>query len=135
MSITHYVVNRSELLKKLKEALSRDSRVLIAVAYGSILRSSVVRDVDLGVVTSPPLTLKDLLILSARLELLVGVPIDIVPICGVSPKLQYKILAYGEPLVVKDPNLFNRLLTAALGKVQDTELKTKYLPSPTPASK
>jgi len=82
----------------LKDALRRDRRVLIAVAFGSVLSSEHVRDVDIGLVTHPPLTLKELLVLAGRLELLIGVPVDLVPITEVPPKLQYKMLASGKPL-------------------------------------
>ena len=127
MSLTYFAVDREEVLRKLRDALRRDRRVLIAVAFGSVLSSEHVRDVDIGLVTHPPLTLKELLVLAGRLELLIGVPVDLLPITEVPPKLQYKMLASGKPLIIRDKELYNKLTAFALGQLQDIEIKIRKL--------
>lgn len=127
MSLTYFAVDREEVLRKLRDALRRDRRILIAVAFGSVLSSEHVRDVDIGLVTHPPLTLKELLVLAGRLELLIGVPVDLLPITEVPPKLQYKMLASGKPLIIRDKELYNKLTAFALGQLQDIEIKIRKL--------
>jgi len=127
VSLTYFAVDREEVLRKLRDALRRDRRVLIAVAFGSVLSSEHVRDVDIGLVTHPPLTLKELLVLAGRLELLIGVPVDLLPITEVPPKLQYKMLASGKPLIIRDKELYNKLTAFALGQLQDIEIKIRKL--------
>ncbi|MCD6084644.1 MAG: nucleotidyltransferase domain-containing protein [Desulfurococcales archaeon] len=127
MSLTYFAVDREEVLRKLRDALRRDRRILIAVVFGSVLSSEHVRDVDIGLVTHPPLTLKELLVLAGRLELLIGVPVDLLPITEVPPKLQYKMLASGKPLIIRDKELYNKLTAFALGQLQDIEIKIRKL--------
>jgi len=127
VSLTYFAVDREEVLRKLRDALRRDRRILIAVAFGSVLSSEHVRDVDIGLVTHPPLTLKELLVLAGRLELLIGVPVDLLPITEVPPKLQYKMLASGKPLIIRDKELYNKLTAFALGQLQDIEIKIRKL--------
>ena len=127
MSLTYFAVDREEVLRKLRDALRRDRRILIAVVFGSVLSSEHVRDVDIGLVTHPPLTLKELLVLAGRLELLIGVPVDLLPITEVPPKLQYKMLASGKTLIIRDKELYNKLTAFALGQLQDIEIKIRKL--------
>jgi len=127
VSLTYFAVDREEVLRKLRDALRRDRRILIAVVFGSVLSSEHVRDVDIGLVTHPPLTLKELLVLAGRLELLIGVPVDLLPITEVPPKLQYKMLASGKPLIIRDKELYNKLTAFALGQLQDIEIKIRKL--------
>ena len=125
MSIVYYNVKLSDVLPRLRRVLESDSRVKIAVVFGSILKGGLVRDVDVAVYTDPPLELKELLLLGDELERAVGVPVDLVPLCEVEPKLQYNILMKGLPIIVRDEDLYNKLALQALGQMQDLGIKVR----------
>ena len=48
--------------------MGKDSRIKIAVIFGSILHEGSVRDIDVAVHYSPPLSLKEILLLGDELE-------------------------------------------------------------------
>jgi len=90
VSIAYYSARLDSIIPKVRPLLTKDPRVKVAVVFGSILRRDEVRDIDIAVYTHPPLTLKELLLLGDRLEREVGIPIDLIPLNEVDPKLQYK---------------------------------------------
>ncbi len=129
MSIIYYDVKLNDVIPKLKQILERDSRIKIAVIFGSILYEGPVRDIDVAVYSNPPLSLKEVLLLSDELERAINVPVDLVPLDRVDPRLQYRILMEGLPIVVKDRNLYDKLVLLALGQIQDMEIKLRMQPS------
>ena len=125
MSIVYYDVKLNDVIPKLKQILERDSRIKIAVIFGSILYEGPVRDIDVAVYSNPPLSLKEVLLLSDELERAINVPVDLVPLDRVDPRLQYRILMEGLPIVVRDKNLYDKLILLALGQIQDMEIKLR----------
>jgi len=125
MSIIYYDVKLNDVIPKLKQILERDSRIKIAVIFGSILYEGPVRDIDVAVYSNPPLSLKEVLLLSDELERAINVPVDLVPLDRVDPRLQYRILMEGLPIVVRDKNLYDKLILLALGQIQDMEIKLR----------
>jgi len=125
MSIVYYDVKLNDVMPKLKQILERNSRIKIAVIFGSILYGGPVRDIDVAVYSSPPLSLKEILLLSDELERAINVPVDLVPLDRVDPRLQYRILMEGLPIIVRDENLYDKLILLALGQIQDMEIKLR----------
>lgn len=82
-----------------------------------------IRDIDIAVYLKPKYTLKELLLLEAKIEKILKVPVDLVPLDQASLKLAYKALAKGIKVVVKDLLLYSSLLTYALGQIQDMRIK------------
>jgi len=124
MRINYYNVDFTALTNALKEFFLGHERVVIAVIFGSVLRRSDVRDVDVAVYTRPKLNLKEFLLLGVKVEELVGVPIDLIPIDEVTPQLQHTIFFEGLPIVIKDFELYNRLICMTIGQLQDITIKT-----------
>lgn len=63
--------------------------------------------------------------LSDELERAINVPVDLVPLDRVDPRLQYRILMEGLPIVVRDRNLYDKLVLLALGQIRDIEIKLR----------
>ncbi|AGT35869.1 MULTISPECIES: hypothetical protein [Thermofilum] len=54
MSINYYEVELEKVKEAVKEVLEKYDYILIAVIFGSVLRRRIVRDVDIGIITSSP---------------------------------------------------------------------------------
>jgi len=119
----YYDINLKEVVEKVRKILEKEDKVLIAVIFGSATRRNRVRDIDVAVYLKPKYTLKELLLLEAKIEKILKVPVDLVPLDQASLKLAYKALAKGIKVVVKDPLLYSSLLTYALGQIQDMRIK------------
>jgi len=127
MSINYYTVELEEVIDRIKRVLSRDKRVRVAVLFGSSTRRRLVRDVDVAFYATPPLTLKETLLLGYLVESELGVPVDLIPLNEIPPPLQYDVLTRGVPVIVRDEVLFNKLTAMALGGKQDLELKLNLI--------
>jgi len=79
------------------------------------------RDVDIAVYTVRK-DLKYLAELEARLELEVGVPVDIVPIDEISTRFRYNVLTKGIVIVEKASGLYEALLNQTIDELIDLEL-------------
>ena len=114
----------------MKKVLEREDRVLVAVIYGSAIRRKEVRDIDIAIYAKPDISLKEFLKIEAELEREIGIPVDLVSIDKVPPKLAYKALTSGMKVVSRNSMLYNTLVAQALAHIQDIQIKlssTKHL--------
>jgi|Deesub1362A_J573_1020465.scaffolds.fasta_scaffold00519_29 hypothetical protein len=123
MSIKYYRVSIDAVAKKLRDILGGLPEVKIAVLFGSALRRSFVRDVDVGVYVDPEPSLKDFVKLSCLIEDALGMPVDVVPLEKAPPKLRLAALMGGVKLVVRDKRLYDFLVSKALSEASDMDLK------------
>lgn len=123
MTITYYQVDREEVARKLKTILGEEDNILVAVLFGSVLRHDKVRDIDILVYTRKPLQLKQLLLLQEKIEQRLGVAVDLIPYDQAPPTLKYQALKHGKPVIVKDKNLYNKLLAMTIAEQEDLEHK------------
>lgn len=112
MAYRYYRGRRREVLEKLRKALEAEEKVLLAVVFGSFVKDRWYRDVDVAVYVTDR-SLDYLLKLGAKLELELGVPVDVVPIEELSPTFRIKILTRGIVVVDKAPRLYEALLNMA----------------------
>ncbi len=68
MSLRYYEVRAEEVAERLRKRLGADPRVKLAAMFGSVLRRSVVRDVDMAVYAAPRMSLAEILRMSGKLE-------------------------------------------------------------------
>ena len=94
MSIRYYEINLNEIVSKARRILEK--HVKIAVLYGSATRRKLVRDIDIAVYMEPEPTLKQLLILEAKLEREIKIPVELRLITHLHPETAYKALTRGE---------------------------------------
>lgn len=90
---------KEEIIRKIKEFVARNKRIKLAIVFGSLTARDYVRDIDLCISSNPKLSFEELLYLNAKLELELGVPVDMVELESLPKNLQINILKNG--IVVK----------------------------------
>jgi predicted nucleotidyltransferase len=101
--------------------LSADPRVELVYLFGSAVdpEQAVVRDVDLGVLTRPPLTDDELLHLRADVVIAVGVPIDLVSLNRAPVVLAHEVVEHGRCLFARTPELETEFVVRARARYWD----------------
>jgi predicted nucleotidyltransferase len=122
LRVKYYKVSVDAVSEKLMEILEGVPEVKIAVLFGSVLRRSYVRDLDLGVYMDPELDFKGFVAMVNMLEDALGMPVDVVPLKRAPPKLRLKALLKGKRLIVRDSKLYAYLLSEALSEKVDVDL-------------
>ena len=125
MSINYYEVELEKVKEAVKEVLEKYDYILIAVIFGSVLRRRIVRDVDIGIITSRPLAFRELTEIASQLEDKLSVEIDIVPLEEAPPLLRYKALSEGLIVVNRDHKKYHYLLSEAFMELNDFEIALK----------
>ena len=96
--IQYYKLSRKdkeEIIEKLKKFLAKDKRIQLAIVFGSLTTREHVRDIDICISSNPKLNLKELLDLNAKIELELGIPVDLVELANMPATLQTSILKEG----------------------------------------
>ncbi|MEM3726177.1 MAG: nucleotidyltransferase domain-containing protein [Candidatus Bathyarchaeia archaeon] len=96
--IQYYKLSRKEkeeIVEKLKKSLAKDKRIRLAIIFGSLTTRDYIRDIDICINSNPKLNLKELLDLNAKIELELGIPIDLVELENLPTTLQRDILQNG----------------------------------------
>jgi len=103
---------KNELVKKLKESLAKEKRIQLVIIFGSIIRRNNIRDIDICIHSAPTLNFQELLDLNAQIELNLGVPVDLVELTSLPPRLRINILKNGT-LIKGQKTLIQKLLNQA----------------------
>lgn len=101
--------------------LARDPRVLLVYVFGSAVAPTrpYARDVDLAVLTRPPLSLDDLMRLRADLVDATRAPIDLVSVNDASIVLAHEIVDSGRCLYARTPEVEVEFVTRAHARYWD----------------
>ncbi|MCD6592433.1 MAG: nucleotidyltransferase domain-containing protein [Thaumarchaeota archaeon] len=125
MSISYYRIYLEELIPKLRRFFEERSDVLMAIIFGSSLKRSLVRDLDIAALLERRLDLMSLCKLIARLEELTGVPVDLAPLDEAPPAIVLKALQEGRIIFARDKQIYPELLKRAIAEATDLEIKNK----------
>jgi predicted nucleotidyltransferase len=90
---------KEEIIKKLKKSLANQKRIQLAIIFGSLTTRDYIRDIDVCIHSNPKLKFNELLDLNAKIELALGIPVDIVEMESLTTTLQTSILRNG--LIIK----------------------------------
>ena len=123
VSISYYRIYLEELIPKLRRFFEERSDVLLAIIFGSSLRRSLVRDLDIAVLLERRLDLMSLCKLIARLEELTGVPVDLVPLDEAPPAIVLKALQEGRIIFARDKQIYPELLKRTIAETTDVKYK------------
>jgi predicted nucleotidyltransferase len=96
--IQFYKLGRKEkeaIIRKIGEILEKDKRIRLAIIFGSLTTRNYVRDIDICINSNPKLNFKELLELNAKIELELGVPVDMVELENLPKNLQANVLKNG----------------------------------------
>ncbi|MGB9671983.1 MAG: hypothetical protein ACPL0C_07235 [Candidatus Bathyarchaeales archaeon] len=86
---------KEEIIKKIKGYLAEEKRIKLAIIFGSLMARDYVRDIGICISSNPKLNLKELLELNAKIELEIGIPIDMVEMEMLPKILQTDMLKKG----------------------------------------
>ena len=123
MSISYYRIYLEELIPKLRRFFEERPDVLLAIIFGSSLRRSLVRDLDIAVLLERRLDLMSFCKLIAKLEELTGVPVDLVPLDKAPPMIALKALREGRIVFVRGWRIYLELLKGAIAEITDLRFK------------
>jgi len=101
---------KNKVINLIKEVLSKEKHVLLAIIFGSFIELSSFRDIDIAVY-SLNTTLNYLVELAVKIEEKVKLPIDIVPINELPTKFKQYILTKGLVIFERTPGLYEALLS------------------------
>lgn len=121
--IKYFKVRLEDVVEKLKEYFSSRGDALIAILFGSILRRSIVRDIDVAVYVADG-SLDKILRIGWELEKTLRTPVDIVPLEQLPPRLKLKILLKGRPIIIRSTAAYTELLKTSISELED--IKTIY---------
>jgi predicted nucleotidyltransferase len=96
---------RKKIIRRLKEDLAREEKIKLALVFGSLTTRHSVRDVDVCIYSVPTMDFKELLDINARVELDIGIPVDISELSNLPPSLRIDILRHG--ILVKGSRSFS----------------------------
>ena len=86
---------RKRIIRRLKEDLAREEKIKLAIVFGSLTTRHSIRDVDVCIYSVPTMDFKELLDINARVELDIGIPVDISELSNLPPSLGIDILRHG----------------------------------------
>ena len=86
---------KARLIAKLKKLLDKETQVQQAWIFGSFTRRDSVRDIDVAIRSEPEFRFKKYLDLNAKIELELGIPVDLVEITKVPTSLKENIFKKG----------------------------------------
>jgi len=116
---------KKRVVETAKNLLEVDERVKLAYIFGGFTRRSSIRDVDIAVYAVPPFSFGELLSLNAKMELKLGLPVDLVQLQDLDPVFRLKILRYGLSILVGDGQLYHSLLAQAFSESWDLDVCRK----------
>jgi predicted nucleotidyltransferase len=103
--------------------LAADPRVALVFVFGSAADPSrkLARDLDIAVLTDPPLALEDVVRLRADLVVAAGLPIDLVSLNDASIVLAHEVVEVGRCLFARDPDVETSFVTRTRARYWDFE--------------
>ncbi len=100
---------KKKILEIIREVLEQEDKVLLAIVFGSFVELESFRDVDIAVYSLDP-SLDYIASLSAKLELKLDIPVDVVPLTETDAYFRYYVLTRGKIILEKVPGLYEALL-------------------------
>jgi len=127
MSVEYYEVEVDRVAKVAREVLERFEFIEAAVLFGSVLRRGFVRDVDVGIIVSREISVKELNEVASALEQALGIPVDLVVLNDAPPLLRLKALTEGLKLIVKDKRKLFFIASESFMELEDVKEKLRIL--------
>ena len=108
-------------LEPVCERLAEDDDVLVAIAFGSLVKGSATTnsDLDIAVFCTQPLTADRRRLLIHDLGQLVGRPVDLVDLRSAGVPILREVLRHGLRLVCRDRRAYDSLVSRLLVDTED----------------
>jgi len=120
MTIEYYEVKDVEkVVKVVREVLERFDFIEVAVVFGSVLRRSIVRDIDIGIAVNRGISLEEYNEIASLLEQALNIPVDLAILNDAPPPLRFKALAEGIKVIVRDKKKLFYMITESFMELED----------------
>lgn len=86
---------KKKIIRMLKETFADEKRIKLALVFGSLTTRQSVRDIDICIYSAPPIDFKELLDINARIELDMGIPVDVSELSNLPPSMRINVLRHG----------------------------------------
>jgi len=128
MTIEYYEVKDVEKVAKVvREVLERFDFIEVAVVFGSVLRRSIVRDIDIGIAVNREISLEEYNEIASLLEQALNIPVDLVILNDAPPLLRFKALAEGIKVIVRDKKKLFYMITESFMELEDiSQLHSRF---------
>ena len=128
MTIEYYEVKDVDsVVKVVREVLERFDFIEVAVVFGSVLRRSIVRDIDIGIAVNRKISLEEYNEIASLLEQALNIPIDLVILNDAPPLLRFKALAEGIKVIVRDKKKLFYMITESFMELEDiSQLHSRF---------
>ncbi len=115
---------KERVLEAIRQELAKYEDILLAIVFGSFVELKEFRDIDIAIY-SLRTDLDFVLELGARLEEMLEIPIDVIPLIDVSPRFRYYILTKGRIVLERVSGLYEALLSMTFDDLKREELITQ----------
>ncbi|WP_054842705.1 nucleotidyltransferase domain-containing protein [Vulcanisaeta distributa] len=115
---TYYSMSNEEkesLISRIKGVL-KEYGISLGIIFGSFVDLNEFRDVDIAVY-GKDLDLNRLLSLGVRLEEVLGIPVDVVPLMDINPEFRLSILERGLIILEDADGLYEALISETLDEL------------------
>jgi predicted nucleotidyltransferase len=120
MTIEYYEVKDvNSVAKVVREVLERFDFIEVAVIFGSVLRRSIVRDIDIGIAVNREISLEEYNEIASLLEQALNIPVDLVILNDAPPLLRFKALVEGIKVIVRDKKKLFYMITESFMELED----------------
>lgn len=109
-------MRKKKILEIIREVLEQEDKVLLAIVFGSFVELESFRDVDIAVYSLDS-SLDYIASLSAKLELKLDIPVDVVPLTEIDAYFRYYVFTRGKIILEKVPGLYEALLRQTEGEL------------------
>lgn len=126
--IVYYRLSDEEkraLLELLRRLLKEEDNVKLVYVFGSFMRRESIRDIDIAIYTMPYLSFNEFLSLGTKIEIQLGIPADLLQLQDINPDLRLKILMHAIPVVIKEEEFHNNLISQTFSELQDQRISTR----------
>jgi len=114
-------IGARESAERAARCLAGDPRVQLVYGFGSAVQPdrATVRDIDLAILTDPPLTLEDLTKRQADVISVTGAPVDLVSLNDASIVLAHEIVESGVCFYARTPDVETEFVTRVRARYWD----------------
>ncbi|MGC8606593.1 MAG: nucleotidyltransferase family protein [Vulcanisaeta sp.] len=106
---------RELIISRIRDIL-REYGISLGILFGSFVELNEFRDIDIAVY-GKNLDLNALLSLGTRLEEVLGMPVDVVPLINIDPKFRLSIMEHGLIILEAVDGLYEALIREALDEL------------------
>ena len=114
---------KERVINIIRDELRKYEDVLLAILFGSFIELNKFRDVDIAIYALRT-DLNYLFMIIAKLEEVLKIPVDVVPLTEVSSRFRYYILTRGRVVLEKVPGVYEALLILTL----DDLIREEHVP-------